>query len=282
MIFIVSDLHLGKGAKKKDRSLSDDQSLSDLLNCIKAIGSELTEVVFLGDTFDAFIEYKHHIPESVVKWVRAVALIRQMNVNVRIFAGNHDRWHGDHIQSNLHIRVQREPCVVEAGGIRMWMEHGDCAAPNSSLVQFIRYISDRSWALFLFKIGLPFGLGQQLAAFISRTFSSFEPDPVTIEGLKTYAFNVIEKEHVDIVVMGHCHQSCLERSKKGPLNASPSEASNLPPSGAPNTTPAAPKNAIYANTGDWYQSRTFLLVSDSVQLCRWASESLSILQEEIF
>jgi UDP-2,3-diacylglucosamine hydrolase len=297
VILIVSDLHLGKGPPAADgamsdmaktngaktngqktntpttdpRSVNDDQSLVDLLECIRSIGPELKEVVFLGDTFDAFIEYKSSIPDSVTKWVRTVAEIQQRNIKVRFFAGNHDRWHGDYIRNALSIDVRRKPQIVSAKDKNIWMEHGDSAAPNSGLVRFIRHISDQAWVLILYKLVLPFGLGQQLAAFVSRNFSNFDPDPMTIQGLKTYAFDLLTKERVDLVVMGHCHNASLDKVEVSdgtkPLGSAQSDSS---------------KNALYANTGDWYESRTFLLISDSVQLCRWTSKDLTVLQQEIF
>jgi len=57
-----------------------------------------------------------------------------------------------------------------------------------------------------------------------------------------------------LVVMGHCHNASLHKFEAG----------------------------LYVNTGDWYEARTFVTLTDRVQLCRWTSEGSELIREEIF
>jgi hypothetical protein len=54
--------------------------------------------------------------------------------------------------------------------------------------------------------------------------------------------------------MGHCHQASLTHSPDG----------------------------VYANTGDWYQSRTFLTVSDRISLLKWTNTGSNLILEVDF
>ena len=237
MIFLVSDLHLGKEPH------TDEQSLSELRACIKSLTPGLTDVVFLGDTFDAYIEYGGTPPKSVIRWVNFAQQLRAMGIELTFFAGNHDRWHQNYLQSSLKLKVRRVPEVKNWLGKKIWLEHGDLAAPHSPLIQLVRNITDSRIALNLYRTVLPFGLGQRVAAYVSRRFSSFEPDPETVQGLRDYAIKQCNLGKADIVVMGHCHLPELVRTG----------------------------GTGYVNTGDWYRSRSFATLSDSISLNKWTS-----------
>ena len=138
MILVVSDLHLGK------RPELDRSSLSDLRACIDHYPSPPIRIVFLGDTFDAFIEYPGRIPAPVQEWSILVRDLMSQNIEVTYFAGNHDRWHLGFISNLLRRPVARKPEVTMVGGRTIWMEHGDQADKHSRLVQLGRVVSDNS------------------------------------------------------------------------------------------------------------------------------------------
>jgi UDP-2,3-diacylglucosamine hydrolase len=248
VIVIVSDLHLGKIPS------SDERSLAELHACMESLLPDLKQVLFLGDVFDAFIEYPGILPKPVERWTKLVQDLQKRGIEIRFFSGNHDRWHDAHLERTLNIPVWRAPRVVSWQNQKVWLEHGDLASPHPPLVRFSRYISDRRWALALYRTALPFGWGHALAAFISRKYSDFEPDPKTIEHLRSYARDVLDAKSASVVVMGHCHHAGLDRFENG----------------------------AYLNTGDWFGARTYAVLSDRIRLCRWTPEGAEVVDEEIF
>ncbi|MDA1029614.1 MAG: metallophosphoesterase [Bacteroidetes bacterium] len=270
MILVVSDLHLGKV------SSSDEQSLSEFRNCIGSLKTEISKIVFLGDTFDAFIEYPGHIPEPVTLWTKMALELQNDGLEIVYFSGNHDRWHLEHIPRALNIPVLRSPRQISRGKHRIWMEHGDCVANHSPVVRFLRYVSDRAWAYRLYRTFLPFGAGHWLSAAVSRRFSNYSPEPSTVAALKSHARKLILENKSDLVIMGHCHTSSLQRFDR--LDSKPNQ-SNTPGHGESNSNDTG--SGIYANTGDWYEARTFVTISDRVRLLRWSENRVELIAEEI-
>lgn len=248
MILLVSDLHLGKDPA------TDQASLSDLKTCIDSFSPELEHVVFLGDTFDAFIEYPGRIPRNVHLWTDMALNLQESGLRVSYYQGNHDRWHSSHIENTLGIPVHRTSTVDSHGGNQIWLEHGDRSVSNSWPTRWGRIISDHRLTFHLYTLGLPFGLGHRLAAWVSRRFSNSDPDPETAKQMHDHALSVLKSHRAHLVVMGHCHQASLTHSPDG----------------------------VYANTGDWYQSRTFLTVSDRISLLKWTNTGSNLILEVDF
>jgi UDP-2,3-diacylglucosamine hydrolase len=298
VILILSDLHLGKVPA------SDKQSLGDLRACIEFLKPQLKQVVFLGDTFDAFIEYPGRLPQPVRLWTSLANELIEIGIDVTYFAGNHDRWHLSHIQTILNVPVFRLPKQIIWRSKRVWLEHGDLVANHAPTVRFLRYISDRPWAYSLYRTFLPFGLGHVLASEVSRKLASFEPDPLTVEALRSHAESLITNNKSDLVVMGHCHFASLEsipapaqhsgpESIPAPAQHSgpesiPSPARHSGPDSrpdsiaAPETSEKDQQKGLYVNTGDWYEGRTFVTLTDRVRLNRWTSNKLISVSEVIF
>lgn len=270
MILVVSDLHLGKVPR------GDEQSLAELRNCVESLKADISKIVFLGDTFDAFVEYPGHIPHPVSLWTQTARELQREGVEILYFSGNHDRWHLNHIPHALNIAVHRTPKEMSWDRRRIWMEHGDCAAIHRPIVRFMRYVSDRVWAYRLYRTLLPFGTGHWLSATVSRRFANFSPDPSTVAALKSYAKKLILENKLDLVIMGHCHSPSLERFDR---TDSKPNSMNSPVYQESDSTDT--DSGIYANTGDWYEARTFVTISDRVRLMRWSKNQVEIVAEEI-
>lgn len=249
MIVVVSDLHLGKKPE------TDQASLRELRDCIASTGP--SEVIFLGDTFDAFIEYPRHLPKPVVDWSEMAFLLQRDGIDVHFIAGNHDRWHRQHIAQLIGREVQREASTHSWAGRRIHLEHGDGIESLDSFTRFARFVSGHPISFRLYTLALPFGLGQKLAAWVSRKYASFETNKETVATLEKHAMDIIQSGRADIVLMGHCHHPSLVDTDDG----------------------------IYINTGDWYARRTFCLLDDGspkrASLCRWTGSAVETIAERI-
>ncbi len=241
MILIVSDLHLGK---EPDR---DAKSLESLAQCIRASGA--SHVVFLGDVFDAFIESDRHIPTVVRDWAAMADSIQANRITIRYIMGNHDRWHRRYVKSVIGSAPVRDFIALDWAGMKVRLEHGDKAQDHVGMTSLARRVSDQAWAHRLYTTFLPFGAAQALAAAVSKRYASFEANPVAISELTSHARTLCSSGEWSGVVMGHCHHPGLH---------------TFADLGSP--TP------WYANSGDWYQRRSFLLLDEvraMIRLCRW-------------
>ena len=258
MTIVFSDLHLGKVP-------ADDASrLRELGDCIRHFRDEraLERVIFLGDTFDAFIEYPNHIPYPVIQWISLARELQKEGLVIEYFAGNHDRWHLGYIEKELNLKIHRDPLVRSIEGKKVWLEHGDCVEEHRGLVGFLKSFSSKPWVYFLYRTFLPFGLGQHVAAWVSKTFSGFTIKPKTVAALKSYALQKLAQNECEVIIMGHCHEASMD-TMNPPVACSPSVG-------------------IYVNAGNWHHSRSFILLSDQIALCKWSNSEFSTLRESIF
>ena len=241
MIFIVSDLHLGKHPHR------DEESLRDLTACVSAIDPET--IVFLGDVFDAFIESSADLPAPVIAWAERVRAWQDEGRSVQYLMGNHDRWHRIFVRDLIGEEPIRAGRDGSWGELRIHMEHGDRAQPHKTLTRFARWLSDQPLIYRLYTLVLPFGWSHAVAAAVSRRFASFAPDPRTVSALKNHARRISKEQGFDGVIMGHCHQAGLFRFQHG---------------------------SWYLNTGDWYESRTFVCLGEQgARLCAWQAGGIS-------
>lgn len=80
----------------------------------------------LGDIFDFWYEYKHVIPRHFTRTLGALARLADKGVDVHIFAGNHDVWLYDYLQTELGLQVHRQGVFfTEIAGQGFALAHGD-------------------------------------------------------------------------------------------------------------------------------------------------------------
>lgn len=240
MIFIVSDLHLGKHPHR------DEESLEDMAACVSAVDPDA--IVFLGDVFDAFVESSKAPPAPVAAWAERVRVWQEEGRSIHYLMGNHDRWHRSFVRDMIGEEPIRAGKEWSVGEHRIHMEHGDRAQPHSTMTHLARWLSDQPLVYRLYTLILPFGGAHALAAAVSRRFASFAPDPKTVWALKNHARGISKEHGYDGVIMGHCHQAGLFRFQHG---------------------------SWYLNTGDWYESRTFVCLDErGAMLCAWQAAGI--------
>lgn len=246
MIFIVSDLHLGKDVS------SDADSLTQLSACLESTRPD--HLIFLGDVFDAFIDTGNEPPSYVEAWASGIRPFISNGCQVSYLMGNHDRWHRGYVEQLTGNAPIRRSMSLDWAGQHIQLEHGDFGPSHDGSTSFARWLSDLPLMHRLYTSVLPFGGAGALAAAISRRFSSFEPNPAAVKALRDYAGQVVATQGVDGVIMGHCHQPGL-------FDLSMFK-----------------QDAWYLNSGDWYEHRSFLLLDDDrqAQLCGWHDDALVV------
>jgi len=263
-----SDLHLGREPER------DSERLEQVLACVRhelgvwagarpPSGVQTVPgpptVVFLGDTFDAFVDAPRRMPPVARPWIGLVEEIRGMGAAVRFFSGNHDRWHAGNLERRAGVIPDRGPAYLPHPTAKVLASHGDEADVLPALERLIKWLSDTRLAHTAYRMALPFGAAQRVALWASVRLASpgagTEHDhraaasqEQTVTALRRSAALHIQNGGATVVIYGHAHRAELTVLDGG----------------------------AYLNTGDWYRSRTYGVLSGThVRLARWTASKPS-------
>ena len=199
--YFVSDVHLGlQVGDPADR----ERRFVDFLRSLP----EDTEAVYLlGDIWDFWYEYKHVVPKGYVRVLSALVDLMDRGVKVYFFQGNHDVWTYGYFEE-LGMRKLVQPALIEIGGKRFCLGHGDGLGPVPAGYRFLRGVFHSRVAQFLFSLLHPwiaFGLGNgwsknnRLSHDKEYVFRGEE------EPLYKFAVDFAASNDVDYFVFGHYH-----------------------------------------------------------------------------
>ena len=199
--YFVSDVHLGlQVGDPADR----ERRFADFLRSLP----EDTEAVYLlGDIWDFWYEYKHVVPKGYVRVLSALVDLMDRGVKVYFFQGNHDVWTYGYFEE-LGMRKLVQPALIEIGGKRFCLGHGDGLGPVPAGYSFLRGVFHSRVAQFLFSLLHPwiaFGLGNgwsknnRLPHDKEYVFRGEE------EPLYKFAVDFAASGDVDYFVFGHYH-----------------------------------------------------------------------------
>ena len=117
--YFLSDVHLGldyKNPQARERRFAA---------FLKRLPENTKAVYLLGDIFDFWYEYKDVIPRKYTRTLGALAELVDTGVEVYFFNGNHDIWTYGYFEQELGLKVLQQPYVVEIGGKKFCLGHGD-------------------------------------------------------------------------------------------------------------------------------------------------------------
>jgi UDP-2,3-diacylglucosamine hydrolase len=237
VILIFSDLHLGRFPDQ------DSDILRDLEVCLSMYEKKqpklLTEIILLGDVFDAFLEFENNISDITREISEVIVGLQSRDIRVSYHVGNHDAWHKNYFDKLLHGRLYRKPHTRRIGSRKVYLSHGDEAEKYSLSGRIIRQIMRSDLSFKLYTALLPSKMGQRIPQQISRKKAGLAPESSTIEALYLAALEILDSSDVDLVIYGHAHQSSTDVSIGGQ----------------------------YINTGSWLLNRSYVeLTEDSVRV----------------
>lgn len=134
--YFVSDVHLGLDYNNpKDR----ERKFASFLNSLP----QNTEALYLlGDVFDFWYEYKDVIPKNYTRVLGALAALVDRGVNVYFFNGNHDIWTYSYLESEVGVKMLKQPYVLDIAGKRFCLGHGDGLGKGDAGYKFLRGVFD--------------------------------------------------------------------------------------------------------------------------------------------
>jgi UDP-2,3-diacylglucosamine hydrolase len=230
-IFFASDFHLGA----PNSSISKERERK-IIRWLDSIQEDAAAIFLVGDIFDFWFEYEKVIPKGFIPFISKISQLRDKNIPIYFFTGNHDLWMKDYFTEELGIPVFYDPIELKVGEKTIMVGHGDGLGPGDNSYKFLKKVFVHPLSKWLFKWLHP-DLGIKLAhawsghsriTNIKKDENRFLDDG---EWLWAYCKEVEKQKHHDLYIFGHRHL---------PLELRVSDTS------------------IYYNLGEWVSQNTYL------------------------
>ena len=201
--FFVSDVHLGL---QVGDPAGRERRFAEFL---QGLPEDTDALYLLGDIWDFWYEYRDVVPKGYIRVFSALQSLMDRGVKVYFFQGNHDVWTYSYFEE-LGMKRLEQPCLVEIGGKRFCLGHGDGLGPVPSGYRFLRGLFHNRVAQFLFSmlhpwIAFRFGNGwsrnNRLAHDQEYEFRGKD------EPLYKFAEEFSRRNDVDYFIFGHYHSS---------------------------------------------------------------------------
>jgi UDP-2,3-diacylglucosamine hydrolase len=201
--YFAADVHLGlpprEDSQKRERCF---------VNWLDSIKSDAKEIFLLGDIFDFWFEYKKVVPKGFVRTLGKIAELTDSGIPVHFFAGNHDLWVSDYLQSELGVIFHPTNYVTDLCGYRFCMTHGDYINTNDKGHMFLRWIFTNKtlWKVFA---AIPPSAGLAFAHTWSKS-NRKKHDRLEFNldnPFYTKICDIAKEQNLDFFIMGHLHIS---------------------------------------------------------------------------
>lgn len=201
LTYFVSDVHLGLQVADPD---GRERRFAGFL---RSLPEETEAVYLLGDIWDFWYEYRDVVPKGYLRVLSALQELMDRGVKVYFFQGNHDVWTYSYFEE-LGMKKLVQPTVVEIGGRRFCLGHGDGLGAVPFGYRFLRGVFHNRILQFLFSLLHPwiaFSLGNgwsrsnRLARHEEYVFKGEE------EPLYKFAESFSAENKVDYLIFGHYH-----------------------------------------------------------------------------
>jgi UDP-2,3-diacylglucosamine hydrolase len=204
-IYFASDFHLG--VPSAESSLQREKLVCKWLDSIK---NDAKEIFLVGDLFDFWYEYRYTIPKGSVRLQGKIAELTDSGIPVNFFVGNHDLWMKDYFETELNVKIYREPITRTYNGKVFYIGHGDGLGPGDKGYKLLRKIFASKVCQWLFS-----RLHPNLAFYIAKKSSkrsriiTGDSDEKFLgaenEWLFQYSREYLKTHKVDYFIFGHRH-----------------------------------------------------------------------------
>ncbi len=217
-IYFISDIHLG--AKVIEDKKSHEKKVVDWLN---HVSNDAAKIIFLGDVFDFWFEYKTVVPKGFVRFFGKVSELIDKGVEIHFFTGNHDIWAFEYFEKEIGMIVHHQPLEVNWLGKKFYLAHGDGLYDNDKGFKFISKLFHSPFFQSVFSavpstMGQKFGYkwSEQSRIKVMKSDNSFKGEDK--ENLVRYSKKILETTTYDYLIYGHRHLDLkLQLSKKSQM-----------------------------------------------------------------
>jgi UDP-2,3-diacylglucosamine hydrolase len=199
--YFAADVHLGlppeEDSRKRERRF---------VGWLDSIKSDAKEIFLLGDIFDFWFEYKKVVPRGFVRTMGKIAELTDSGISVHFFAGNHDLWVSDYLQSELGVIFHPTDYTVNLNGYKFCLTHGDAINTDDKKHMFLRRIFTNKKLRKVFAgihpcIGLSFAHAWSKSNRKKHSGMKFDSD----NPFYNKACEIAKTQNLDFFVMGHLH-----------------------------------------------------------------------------
>jgi len=203
-LYFASDFHLGTGSYANIRERE-----ARLVRWLDMIKADAAEVFLMGDVFDFWFEYKTVVPKGYIRFLGKLAELADAGIKLYLFKGNHDMWMFDYFEQELNAVIITNELIIERGGKKFYLHHGDGLGPGDALYKVLKKIFRSQLCQWLFARIHP-NLGVGIANYWSKhSRISGENDEkrksLEKEWLVTFSRKLLETEYYDYLIFGHRH-----------------------------------------------------------------------------
>ncbi|MEK7254074.1 MAG: UDP-2,3-diacylglucosamine diphosphatase [Bacteroidota bacterium] len=202
--FFASDFHLGT-----DGRLTSKERERQIVRWFDSIAAEAEAIYLVGDLFDSWFEYRKVVPKGYVRLLGKLAELRERDLPIYFFTGNHDMWMFRYLEEELGIPIYRQPILREIGGKQFFIGHGDGLGPGDFGYKFIKAVFANPTCQWLFERLHP-NAGLWLMDTFSGTSRKANPSAPRFYGeererLIQFCNAHLDESPVDFFVFGHRH-----------------------------------------------------------------------------
>ena len=203
-IYFASDFHLG--TPNAASSLARENRI---IAWLENISCDAKAIFLLGDQFDFWFEYKHMIPKGFSRFIGKLAELRDRNIPIYFFTGNHDMWMFDYFPNELGIPIVRGNMQLEINDKKFLIGHGDGLGPGDYKYKFLKLFFNSKICQRLFAFLHPW-IGFSIAtrwSKSSRIANILKDEHFRGEREHIWIFceETERKQHHDYYVFGHRH-----------------------------------------------------------------------------
>ena len=204
-VFFASDFHLGL-----DMSFQSSIEREKLIvKWLDSITDEVEELYLLGDIFDYWFEYKSGVPEGFDLFLNKIKELRERNIPVYFFTGNHDLWMNAYFEDNFGIPIIKTPITKDFNGKIIHLGHGDGLGPGDYKYKLLKKVFTNPICQSAFSL-IPSEQGLNLMKYFSKRSREKHLDDHHFLGeenewLIQYAYKHLKSNVVDYFLFGHRH-----------------------------------------------------------------------------
>ena len=234
-IFFASDFHLGAQA-----TLPSIEREKNIVRWLTGIQDDMDALYLVGDIFDYWFEYKSSIPKGFTRFLGKIAELRDADIPIYFFTGNHDMWMFNYFEDEFGIPVYHNSIQRQIHGKHFFIGHGDGLGPNDIGYKLVKKVLSNGFCQWAYARLHP-NLGLWLMKKFSHKSRDAGGDNAIFQGrekemLVRYAERKLETLSVDYFIFGHRHL---------PLKVTLSN-----------------RKSIYYGIGDWTHYQSFGVLED--------------------
>jgi UDP-2,3-diacylglucosamine hydrolase len=203
-LYFASDFHLGAPDYQSSRAREDK-----IVRWLDMAKADASEIFLMGDVFDFWFEYHTVVPKGYIRLFGKLAELSDAGIKIYLFKGNHDMWMFNYFKQELNAQIIPNELVIERGGKKFYLHHGDGLGPGDSLYKLLKGIFRSKLCQWLFERIHP-NLGVGVANFWSRRsriagLANEKRKNLEQEWLVVYSKETLKKHNYHYLIFGHRH-----------------------------------------------------------------------------